>query len=486
MPTGKIEKYMEISIKKAAFISAASKYSAIFLNLVFTAILARILSPEDYGIVAVTAVFTTFFSLFADMGIGAGIIQNKELSRNDVDGIFTFSVKTALVLSFIFALFSYPLSLFYRNPAYVPIGLLLSASLFFNTLNIVPNALLLKEKRFLSIGLRTVFICVLSGIAGIVLALYGMKYYALVWQALFNAFFIFLWNFISTRPRVVRTPGASGIGKIKGYSSFVFGFNIINYFARNSDNLTISRFLGTASLGYYDKAYKLMCYPVQNLTHVITPVLHPILSEHQNDKTYIYERYMRIVKILSLLGAFITAFCFFAGDEIILLLFGKKWAASVPCFKFMSVSIWAQMITSSSGSIFQSLGDTKRMFIVGLANSVLTVCSIVLGIMKSDINAVARNVGIVYNLHFFTTYITLIHFSFGMSFRMFLASFVPDFVTMGALFAGGFGVDVVFNRTGIMNAMEKCGIRFIALSAILLLLVLLFRQVKWPRANIHK
>ena len=486
MPANKIGKYMEISIKKAACISAASKYSAIFLNLIFTAVLARILSPEDYGIVAVAAVFTTFFGLFADMVIGAGIIQNKELSRNEVDGIFTFSVKLAIVLSFVFALFSYPLSLFYRNPAYVPIGLLLSASLFFNTLNIVPNALLLKEKRFLSIGLRTVLICALSGIAGIMLALCGTKYYALVWQALFNAFFIFLWNFISTKPRFLRTPCASGMRKIKGYSSFVFGFNVINYFARNSDSLTISRFLGTASLGYYDKAYRLMCYPMQNLTHVITPVLHPILSEHQDDKAYIYEQYMRIVKVLSLLGAFITAFCFFAGDEIIFLLFGKKWAASAPCFRFMSVSIWAQMATSSSGSIFQSLGDTKRMFVVGLANSVLAVCAVVLGIMKSDIHAVARNIGVVYNLHFFTTYITLIHFSFGMSFRSFLARFVPDFVAMGALFVGGFVVDGLLKRTGIMNAVGKCGIRFIALSAILLLMLLLFRQVKWPRQDTCK
>lgn len=469
---------MEISIKKAAFINAASKYSAIFLNLIVSAILARILSPEDYGIVAVTAVFTTFFSLFADMGIGAGIIQNKELSQDDVNVIFTFSGRLALVISLIFALFSYPLSLFYRNSVYIPIGLLLSISLFFNTLNIVPSALLSKEKRFLRIGARTVILCVLSGTAGIILALCGLKYYALVCQSVLNAFLTFLWNFISTRPKLVRKPSASGIEKIKGYSSFIFAFNLINYFARNSDNLVISRFLGTASLGYYDKAYKMMCYPTQNLTHVITPVLHPILSEHQNDRTYIYEKYLRVVKLLSLLGTFITAFCFFAGEEIILLLFGKKWTPSISCFKFMSVSIWAQMVTSSSGSIFLTLGDSRRMFAIGVVNSVLTVCAIALGIIESDINKVARNVGIVYNVHFITTYITLIHFSFGMSYRKFLAGFIPDFLTMGALFAGGFGTDVLFRWMHLQNAVAKCGIRFLVMSALFLAMTVGFRRTQ--------
>ena len=88
-------------------------------------------------------------------------------------------------------------------------------------------------------------------------------------------------------------------------------------------------------------------------------------------------------------------FCFFASDEIIRLLFGEKWIPAVPCFKFMSISIWAQIITSSSGSIFQSLGNSKMMFISGTLNAVLTVISIILSLIEGNINAVARNVGII-------------------------------------------------------------------------------------------
>ena len=104
-----------ISIKKAAFINAISKYSTIFIGILFTAVLARLITPEDYGIVAVTTVFTTFFGLFADMGIGAGIVQNKDLDSDDVNGIYSFTVKIGFLLILLFSLFSIPLSFFYKD-----------------------------------------------------------------------------------------------------------------------------------------------------------------------------------------------------------------------------------------------------------------------------------------------------------------------------------------------------------------------------------
>lgn len=118
------------SIKQAAIINAVSKYATVIINLILTAILARILTPEDYGIVAVTTVFTNFFGVFADMGIGTAIIQNKELTKDDINNIFSFTIRQGVVLMFCFAGFSIPLSAFYENSVYIPIGILLAGSLF--------------------------------------------------------------------------------------------------------------------------------------------------------------------------------------------------------------------------------------------------------------------------------------------------------------------------------------------------------------------
>lgn len=139
-------KNRKLTLRSAFIVTAMSKYSRIIINLVFTIILARLLTPEDYGIVAVTNVFINFFAVFSDMGISVGVIQNKELTDEDNNNIYSFSVYFGIVLSVIFALFSFLMARFYQNNIYIPIGFMLSVSLLFTTLNMVPNALLMKEK----------------------------------------------------------------------------------------------------------------------------------------------------------------------------------------------------------------------------------------------------------------------------------------------------------------------------------------------------
>lgn len=446
------------SIKKAVYINAAARYSTLFLGLLFSAVLARILTPEDYGIVAVTVVFTTFFSLLSDLGLGAGIIQNKELDQEDIGHIFAFSLRLALVLAGAFALFSIPMSYFYGNPVYVPVGILLAVSLFFNTMNVVPNALLLKQKEFKSVALRIFCACIVSGIAGIVLALIGLKFYALVAQSIINSAFIFGWNYLSTRPPIARRVRRESLDRIRSYSGFLFGFNLINYFARNTDNLLIGKVMGPAQLGHYDKAYKLMLYPVNNLTHVITPVLHPILSEHQTNKEYIYDKYRQVVKVLSLLGAFITPFCWFACSEIIRIMYGQQWLAAIPCLQWMSLAMWAQMILSSAGSIFQSVGDTKRLFLSGSINAVLVVAFIIAGLLEGSITAVARNVALAYNIQFVATFYILVHLSLGLRCRDFLKGLLPDLAVMAVVALSGLCAGLIPEQQLVPSFLMKAGI----------------------------
>lgn len=446
------------SIKKAVYINAAARYSTLFLGLLFSAVLARILTPEDYGIVAVTVVFSTFFSLLSDLGLGAGIVQNKDLDKEDVGSIFAFSLRLALVLTGTFALLSVPMSYFYGDPVYIPVGVLLAVSLFFNTMNVVPNALLLKRKEFKSVALRILCACIVSGIAGIFLAWIGLKYYALVAQSIINSAFIFGWNYLSTRPPMARKVKRESLDKIRSYSGFLFGFNIINYFARNTDNLLIGKVMGSAQLGYYDKAYKLMLYPVNNLTHVITPVLHPILSEHQKDKLYIYGKYRQVVKVLSLLGAFITPFCWFASPEIIRILYGQQWLSAIPCLRWMSLAMWAQMILSSSGTIFQSVGDTKRLFMSGSINAVLVVSLIIAGLLEGSITCVARNVALAYNIQFVATFYILVHLSLGLRCRDFLKGLLPDLAVMAVVALSGLCAGLIPEQQLVPSFLIKAGI----------------------------
>lgn len=133
-------------------------------------------------------------------------------------------------------------------------------------------------------------------------------------------------------------------------------------------------------LGYYEKSYRLMMLPLQNITYVITPVMHPILSDYQNDTNRLSISHEKIVRILAFLGLPLSVFLFLAAKEIILIIFGDQWIPSVSIFQILSLSVGIQIILSSSGSIFQAAGDTRSLFICGVFSSTLNVTGMLIGI----------------------------------------------------------------------------------------------------------
>jgi PST family polysaccharide transporter len=430
----------EISIKKAALITAGSKYSTVILNIIFSAILARILTPGDYGVVAIVGVFTSFFGVLSNMGLGTSVIQYKELSSVQINHIYSFSLFVSFFLAIIFALLSIPISLIYNNNAYLTICSILSISVFFNSLNMIPNAVLMREKRFLLVGVRLITVSAATAVVTIILALGGMKYYALVFQSVVSALFTFLWNKKTSKVQFQWKIDINIIKKIRHYSGFQFADSFINYFARNLDKLLIGKLMGDIPLGQYDKAYKWMLYPVQNLTHVISPTLHPLLSEHQNNQEYIYKKYLKIVNFLSLCGVVITAVCFWCSREIIIIVFGNQWFSAAVILRWLSLSIWSQIITASVGAVFQSIGNTKLMFFGTSIASFVTCVSIIAGIIiaSGELEIVSKFISLGFCVSFFINYFFLIKLGFRRSYIKFLFEFKYDLLIFALCMTAGY------------------------------------------------
>ena len=402
------------------------KYSSTGITLLTTAVLARLISPEEHGVVAVVTVFTSFFAVLADMGLGTGVIQNKKLTQSETNDIFSFSVYIAIALGALFALMGIPIALFYRNDEYRIICVLLSVSVFFQAINIIPNAILMKNKKFKIVGFRMIFVSIVVGSITVIMAYRGLKYYALVFQSILQSFLVMLLNMKNVNLRFHFFFQTSSIAKIRSYSMYQFCYSLINYFARNLDNLLIGKHMGNEFLGYYDKGYKLMMYPVQNLTYVIDPVLHPILSEYQDEKRRIYDSYIQLARILSVIGSYVTVVCFVNSREIILLFFGFLWLHSVPVFRLLSVSVWPQMIVTSAGAVYQSTGNTRLMFKSGIIHFSVTIVMIVTGLLLGSLETVAVLVSVSLYLRFFIDYFFLIRLNFGYSYTAFLSHFFVD------------------------------------------------------------
>ena len=411
-----------MNLRKATLINFVGKYSNVIIQLIINSILARLLSPEDFGIVAILTVFTNFFTVLSDMGISTGIIQRKDLNDEDNNTIFSFTVYLGIILSIIFCCLSVPISILYENRKLLFLCIFLSPSILFNTLNMVPNAILLKKQLFAAIAIRTIFINIIVGIITVILAFVGLKYYALIINSILISFFTFIFTFIKTQLKFKIRFSKSALYKIKDLSSYQFAFSFVNYFSRNLDNMLTGKFFGETVLGYYDKAYKLMTYPNTMLTGVISSALHPILSEYQSFPNLIYQKYVQILNGILSVGTPISVICFVCAKEIIVILYGSQWSDSIIILQLLSLSVLVQLCMSTSGAIFQSLGNTKLLFKTGLLNSLVLVRCMGISLIFKNVVYLGLFVSIGYNLTFFFTYFSLVKFGFKKSILSFFKS----------------------------------------------------------------
>lgn len=410
-------------LKKGFLITFISKYSNIIFEIIIGAILARLLSPEEFGIVAVILVFTTFFNLLSDFGVGTAVIQNKQLNKLHIQSIFNYTIIFGLFSAIGFSLLSYPISIFYNNDIYIKIGFYLSFAVFFYSIDIVPQAIIRRKREFLKLETAIVCVNVFTGIIAIYQAYNGYSYFALINRAIYKSILLFIINLYNSKFIPSKTFNIDGMRMIYKYSTFQFSFNFVNYFSRNLDNILIGRCLGVLSLGYYDKAYRLMLYPVQSLTHVITPVLHPVLSKYQNEPLVIYNHYKKILGVLAFLGMPLSVFLYFSAYEIIYIMYGNNWLDVVPIFKILALTVWIQMTLSSTGAIFQALGRTDLLFISGLISAMFMVSGILYGIFAESLLDVAYGLLIAFLINLFQGFGLLFYFGFNKSPLKFLTSF---------------------------------------------------------------
>ncbi len=376
-------------LKSGVIINFITIYSSIAIKLVIWGVLARLLTPEQFGVVAVVAVFTGFFELMSSMGLGPAVIQNRELSDEDNSSIFVFILFVGIILAFMFYNFSYVISKFYQNNQYVRIGKYLSISVFFHSLTSLPMSLIKKNGEFKKMGAIAVSSDLLVGIITIYLAYKGMGYFALVWRAVLGSVYVFIFSFIFSGLKFKMSFNFNSIKKIAGVSIYQFFYSLLDYFSKNSDNILIGKYIGVVPLGYYDKAYKLMLYSIQNMTRVINPVLLPIFSNYQENTELVYQSYLKLSKLLAIIGMSLSIFLFFTANEIIFILFGSQWATTVPVFKILALTVWMQIILSSSSSVFQSKGRTDLLFLKGIVSSSFMICGILYGVINKSLTLVA-------------------------------------------------------------------------------------------------
>jgi O-antigen/teichoic acid export membrane protein len=350
------------------------------LQIVSLIVFARLLSPDDFGIYAILMIFVGFFGMFTDMGTSAALIHLEKPSEKLLSSVFYFNIFVGLILFIVLILLSGPVADFFKTSEVEKLLPLIAFNFIIASFGVVQKALYEKSMNFKNITVIESIAAFTSVLAGICAAVYGFGIYSLIVQTLIGSTVLvcLMWFSSNWRPRWYFS--MKEIKKIWSYTVHLSSFNIINYFARNADNFLIGKFLGSSPLGVYSLAYKIMLYPLQNISRVLIRILFPAFSQIQNDNDKFRHAYLRVLFFIALVAFPIMAGLMATADVLVDVLFGDKWKGLAVILMILAPVGMMQSIVTTIGSIYMAKGNTKEMFKIGAINAVVTVIAFFIGI----------------------------------------------------------------------------------------------------------
>jgi O-antigen/teichoic acid export membrane protein len=374
------------------------------LQFFISVVLARLLVPQDFGLIGMIVVFTGFAELFGEMGFGTALIQHKSPEKRHYSSVFWLNLIIGLLLTVIVMIAAPVVSGFYNEPGLTKLTMLIAINFSINSLGIVPNAILSRSMQFRSIGLIEMFTVIAAGGTAIILALMGYGVWSLVLHMLVSSSIIVAarWWITGWRPPFLFDKRA--ITDLLGFSSNLFGFTFVNYWARNADNLLVGKFFGTTGLGIYTRAYSTMLLPLSQVTRVLSRVMFPALSRIQDDRQRVKQVYLRSLAMIALVTFPMMMGLAVIVNHFVLALYGAKWAMVTPVLRILCLVGMVQSLDTTTGWIYQSQGRTNLMFRWGVLFTVICLVGFGVGVFIGTLKAVAWCYVIAYGLSLYWSF----------------------------------------------------------------------------------
>lgn len=338
------------------------RFGTMAISFVSNIVLARLLTPDDYGVIGMLAIFIAISNTFIDGGFGSALIQKKEPTKEDYSTIFWWNMFLSIVLYALLYVCAPLIAGFYELPMLSDVLRVQGVVLIINALSIIQQNQLRKQLKFKRLATVTVISATLSAGIAIVLAWQGWGVWALVAQQILLSTFtaIILWVLNRWYPSLVFS--RESFKQLFSFGGFILASSLINTFCNNIQGLLIGRFFSPAILGYYTQAYKLEQISSTSISTVVDQVSYPILAELQNDNTSL----VRVYKTLSLSIAFVTTplmlVLIILAEPIILLLYSDKWLPSVEYFQILCIAGIAICMQGVSYHAVASKGESKDLF----------------------------------------------------------------------------------------------------------------------------
>ncbi len=350
------------------------------IQLITVAVLSRLLPPSDFGVVAMATVVTTFAALLRDMGTSAAVIQREELHGVLLDTIFWFNVLLGIGLALALAALASPISGLFREPRLA--GVLLALTVTFPAVSSggVHQSLLERSLRFRTLARIELSSAALAFLIAVVAARDGLGVYSLALNSIGLAVLASLQLFIASPWRPRWRWSAHEFRSLAHFSGHLFGFQSLNYFARNADTLLIGRYLGAADVGWYNLGYRIMLLPLSSLSAVIARVLFPVLARRQADIPAFAALYLKASAAVAMVTAPLMAGLWVLRAPFVAVFLGPRWMPVADVLAWLAPVGFVQSILTSVGLIYMATGNTRAMMQWGAFAGGVTVGAMALGL----------------------------------------------------------------------------------------------------------
>ena len=383
---------LKVKAVKGAGINVATQFVGLICHTVGVIVLARLLTPKDFGLVAMVTAFSYWFMNFGVNGFTEYIIQKQHISKKDVNSIFWLHVFLATFLASGFACFGFLLVDFYEEPALIGISAAMATSFILCSFFTTHFALLMREMKFASIAIVRLVAVILSIVFAIAVAIGGMGYWAVVTRQLtipavsiIAAWFICPWR--PGRPRYIANALPGLKYAIQVYCNFSLG-----YVTRNIDKVLLGKLHGSELLGNYDRAIHLSSMPANQLLAPLHRVALATLSRLKNDKERFAAYYTKAVSTITFLGTILAVILTLSAQDLILLLLGPEWVEAGKVVMALGPGIAAKFVYETHSWLHLSLGTPGRWLRWNIFASILTITAF---IIAAPFGAVAM--GIAYS-----------------------------------------------------------------------------------------
>ncbi len=360
--------------------SGAAQVVRQIMQFTISVILARMLSPQDFGMIGMIVVFTGFAAIFSELGMGAALIQKLDLSEHHLNSVFWVNIVVGILLTGIVVGVAPFIASFYDEPSIRLITMVIASSFFIGSLGVVQNSLLNKKMDFRRLAQVEITAVSLAGLVAIIMAIKGFGIWSLVAQSLFftSISVVMMWSLSAWRPTLSFNTNA--LKELLGFSSNLLGFNIFNYWSRNIDNLMIGKFIGSSALGIYTRSYSLMMLPLTQISSVVSRVMFPSLSTIQDDLKRVKQIYLRSTQTIALVTFPVMMGLLVVAEPFIITIYGLKWLKVITILQILCPVGMVQSIGTTVGWIYTSQGRTDLMFKWGIFAGIVRGVSFAIGL----------------------------------------------------------------------------------------------------------